>query len=284
VIAFPYLRSLLFVPGDDEHKLTKALNTAADALILDWEDGVSPESKSLARSQTAGFLSNGSTIHGVVLIRLNPVHGPHFKMDIAHAGNVRIDGFVLSKVTSVEDLRQVKRLAAKRSYRADLRLFPMIESAAGLLNAPAIAAYPSVTALLFGAEDFCADTGIICSSEEIELNYARSAIVTAARALERQVIDSPCLEFTDDQAVVKAASRARNLGFTGKLAIHPRQVALVNETFIPLPEEIEKAERILKAFADSGEGVTAVDGAMVDEATVKRARQIVQLAKRAHGK
>jgi citrate lyase subunit beta/citryl-CoA lyase len=93
------------------------------------------------------------------------------------------------------------------------------------------------------------------------------------------VIDSPCLVFNDDREVAKAALRARNLGFTGKLAIHPRQLGILNKSFLPRPEQIREAQRILAAVAASGEGVTAVDGTMVDEAVVKRARQILEMAK-----
>jgi citrate lyase beta subunit len=279
------LRSVLFVPGDDGHKLVKALQAQADALVVDWEDGVAPDRKAASRSHTATFLSDRDAIPGVVLIRLNPVRSPHFAADIAHVRHVHVDGLVLSKVASVGDVKRVQEQLEESGQQCDLWLFPLIESAAGLLNAPAIAACSScIAALVFGAEDFCADTGITRSSEEIELLYARSALVTAARAAELQVVDSPCLAFADDQAVMKTACRAHNLGFTGKLAIHPRQVGILNEAFSPRPEEIDNAKRTVEAFTANGEGVTVIDGTMVDEAVVKRARQIVELAKRPRSK
>jgi citrate lyase beta subunit len=275
------MRSVLFVPGDDEHKLMKALQAPSDALLIDWEDGVAPDRKAAARSHTTTFLADRVATPGVVLIRLNQVRSPHFAADIAHVRHVHTDGLGLSKVASAADLKQLQNELDHSGQQCDLWLFPLIESATGLLNASAIATCSSsVAALVFGAEDFCADTGITRGSEEIELLYARSALVATARAAERQVIDSPCLAFADDQAVTKAACRARNLGFTGKLAIHPRQLPILNEAFSPSPAEIDRARRIVEAFVVKGEGVIVVDGAMVDEAVVKRARQILELAKR----
>lgn len=269
---------MLFVPGDDERKLAKALKTPADALIFDWEDGVAIEKKSMARSRIATLLSNREAINSAVLVRLNSVHNSEFAKDMAQA-NIHVDGFILSKVASAEDIRETEEWIKKSGQKKDLWLFAMIESATGLLNAPAIAACNSVAGLLFGAEDFCADMGVSCGNDELELLHARSALVTAARSAKRQVIDSPFLAFNDNQPLIAAALRARNLGFSGKLAIHPRQVGAINETFVAGPEEIEKAKRVLETFEANGKGVAVLDGAMVDEAVAKRARQVLKLAK-----
>jgi citrate lyase subunit beta / citryl-CoA lyase len=274
------LRSLLFVPGDDQRKLMKAAKAPADALVIDWEDAVAPGRKAVARSHTMAFLASREIFASVVLVRVNPIHSLGFAADIAHVRQVHAEGLVLSKVVSAKDVQYAEEQLNGSGSRQGVWLFPMIESAAGLLNASAIVnSSERVAALIFGAEDFCADTGITRGREEIELLYARSAIVAAARAANRQVIDSPCLVFNDDREVAKAALRARNLGFTGKLAIHPRQLRILNKSFSPRPEEIREAQRILAAVAASGEGVTAVDGTMVDEAVVKRARQILEMAK-----
>jgi citrate lyase subunit beta/citryl-CoA lyase len=274
------LRSLLFVPGDDEHKLMRAAHAPADALVIDWEDVVAHERKTAARCDTMAFLASREVFARVVLVRVSPIHSLEFAADIAHVSQVHAEALVLSKVVSARDVQYAEEQLNASGPRRDVWLFPMIESAAGLLNASGIVnSSERVAALMFGAEDFCADTGIVRGKEEIELLYARSAIVAAARAADRQVIDSPCLIFDNDREVAKAALRARNLGFTGKLAIHPRQLGILNKSFSPRPEQIREAQRILAAFAASGEGVTAVNGTMVDEAVVKRARQILQMAK-----
>ena len=276
------LRSLLFVPGDNERKLARALESPADALVCDWEDGVAPDTKALARSQTSAVLNSRPANQRVVLIRINPVSSPEFEKDVVYARQAHPEGLVLSKITSARDIRQVNKICQMRG-QPELWLFPMIESAIGLSNAAEIARCQSVAALLFGAEDFCANTGIIRGKEELELLYARSALVIAASAAGRKVIDSPCLSLNDAQAVRESAVRARDLGFTGKLAIHPRQVDILNQAFVPRSEEIEKASRIIEAFAGGGQGVISVDGMMVDDAVVKRARRLLQLVRRAPG-
>jgi citrate lyase subunit beta / citryl-CoA lyase len=276
--SFLQLRSLLFVPGDNERKLAKALQTPADAVVVDWEDGVAADKKAVARSRTTAVLSNRK-IDSVTLIRLNPVRDAEFVLDVAEAGHIRADGFLLSKVVSVEEIREAEELIRKSGQRKDPRFFAMIESSAGLLSAPAIAACGCVAALLFGAEDFCADSGITCRKEELELLYARSALVTAARSAQRQAIDSPFLAFNDDQALMAAALRAGDLGFSGKLAIHPRQVEVINNAFRASRAEIEKAKRVVETFEANGEGVAVIDDVMVDEAVVKRARRILEVAK-----
>jgi citrate lyase beta subunit len=178
-------------------------------VVVDWKDGVTASRKAAARSQTTIFLADRATTPDVVLIRLNPLHSAYFAADIAIARHVRADGFVLSKVASVGDIENVQKQLEKSGKQWNVWLLLLIESAAALLSASAIAnCSPCVAALAFGAEDFCADTGITRGNEEIELLYARSTLIAAGRAAKRQVIDSPCLTFADDQAVMRAASCA----------------------------------------------------------------------------
>ena len=131
-------------------------------------------------------------------------------------------------------------------------------------------------AVLFGAEDFSADLGITRTPGEPELLYARCAIVTACRAASCQAIDAPCIEFHDLEQTRQAAQRARNLGFTGKLAIHPAQRPVLNAMFSPSEAEVQEAQRILAAYSASGAGVIAIDGRMIDEAVVRKARDILR--------
>ena len=153
-----------------------------------------------------------------------------------------------------------------------------------LLNAFSIAtASPRVAALLFGAEDFSAEMGILPSAGEIELLHARSSLVTQARAAGRDALDSPCLEFRDLRRIAAAARRARNLGFTGQMAIHPSQVKILNEIFSPSQLEFEKARAIIAA-ASPDAGVFSVEGSMVDEAVLKRARRVLRLASQSDAK
>jgi citrate lyase subunit beta/citryl-CoA lyase len=278
------LRSLLFVPGDSQIKLIKGRQARADALVVDWEDAVAPEQKAQARSLTAEFLRAPDAPRQLTLVRFNPVSSRAFPEDCAALANCLADGIMLSKCRSAEDVRVLEKVLECVDPAERCDIFPLVESPAALLNAFSIAsASRRVSALAFGAEDFSAEIGLVRSGNEIELLYARSALLTAARAAGRGAIDSPCLEFRNLAKVAAAARRARRLGFDGKMAIHPAQIDTINETFLPSESEMEQARSMLAA-ASSGAGVFAVGGSMVDEAILRRARRTVHLASRVQGK
>jgi len=272
------IRSLLFVPGDSESKLQKARQIATDAIILDWEDAVLPQNKALARKLSTDFLSANAG-PPMRLVRLNPVTSPHFAEDCRALQAALPDAILLSKCQSASEVQQLDSFLAQREAANRTRIYAQVESPLALLSAFAIATSSArLAGLAFGAEDFSADMGITRTEEEIELLYARSALVTACRAAGRDAIDSPCLEWKNADKLRAHASRARNLGFSGKLAIHPGQVEIINDIFSPSAAEVERARRILAAFSASASGVLTVDGAMVDEAIVRRARQVLEMA------
>ncbi|MBI3668060.1 MAG: CoA ester lyase [Acidobacteria bacterium] len=266
------LRSLLFVPAANARKVEKARQWQADAVILDWEDAVLPEDKPLARMLTRELLLGRGEAGPKILVRLNPVSSDWFADDLAALESLRPDGALLSKCRSPEEVERTAKAL-------DCGLCPLIESPLGLQNAFSIAtASPLVEALAFGAEDFCAETGIRRSDGEPELLYARSAIVTACRAAGREVYDSPCLELEDLEAVRVSAERSRNLGFSGKLAIHPKHVPVIDGVFSPTDEEVREAQLLLEAFAASPSGALRWKGRMVDEAILRQARRILERA------
>jgi citrate lyase subunit beta/citryl-CoA lyase len=275
--ATPVMRSLLFVPADSEPKLTKAKQIAADALILDWEDAVLPENKASARRLSRDFLLGRTSSKPSVLIRCNPVGSRSFAEDCIALDAILPDGILLSKCQSAAEVLQLDEVLNKRDSASQVRVYPLVESPLGLLNAFAIVTCTTrVAGLGFGAEDFSAEMRISRTPGEIELLYARSALVTACHAAGRDAIDSPCLEWKDPDRLRAHVQAARNLGFTGKLAIHPAQVPVVNDVFSPSPSEVERARRMVDAFSASGSAVLAWDGTMVDEAVVRRARQILE--------
>jgi len=273
------LRSLLFVPADSESKLAKAREIPADALVLDWEDSVPPESRPAARKRTAEILRERKQSTQEILIRFSGVGTQSFQADCDAVANELPDGLMLSKCCSAEDVLGLAEFLKDRDPLGRCVIYPLIESPAGLLNAFAIAkSSERVAGLAFGAEDFSAETGLCRTGDEIELLYARSALVTAGRAAGREVYDSPFIEFQDQEKLRASARRARNLGFTGKLAIHPSQVAVLNVMFSPIEAEVERARRLLEAFSAANGGVVALEGQMVDEAVLRQARRILKLA------
>jgi citrate lyase beta subunit len=274
------LRSVLFIPGDDSRKLAKAKQLPADALAVDWEDGVSPPKKNKARAQTVEFTQQSDNLLPAILVRMNPTFSPEFSQDCAAIQECAIDGIILSKCRSAEDVHVLADLLDKVVTLRECKIYPLIESPAALLSAFSIAtASDRVAALAFGAEDFSAEMGIVRSRTETELLYARSCIVTSARAAGRDAVDSPCLDIRNPERVREAGHHARNLGFTGKLAIHPSQLEIINEVFSASEQELESARRTLDA-ASPETGVFSLDGRMVDEPILKRARQVVSRATR----
>lgn len=273
------LRSLLFVPADSPAKLIKSKQTPADALVIDLEDAVEPRRKAMARSLVKEFLQGRHALPQAVLVRLNPAAGEHFDHDCDAITRCLPDGIVLSKCESAYDVLQLHSFLESTDVDRKCQIYPLIESPRGILNAYSIASSSSrVAGLAFGAEDFAAEMGIHQTGDEIELLYARSALVTASRAAGCEAIDSPLLDFGDLQRLRNAAFRARNLGFSGKLAIHPAQIPVLNDVFSPTESEILEANRMIASYSASGGGVLAIEGRMVDEASVRKARRILEIA------
>ncbi len=270
-------RSYLFVPGDSERKLAKARQRGADVLILDWEDAVLPENKARARELSLEFVLTGTPGDTSVLIRCNPAESSSFEEDCIALQRIPSEGVLLSKCRSVDEVLLLDQALCDGEGATEHRIYLMLESPQAVLNAFQMArSCARMAGLMFGAEDFSAEMHLTRTSEETELLYARSAVATAARAAGCEVVDSPCLEFKDPARVRSHAQAARNLGFSGKLAIHPAQVAVINEVFSPSVAEVEWARRIADAFSAAGAGVVDLDGTMADEAIVKQARQILE--------
>lgn len=267
----PGLRSILFVPGDSPRKLAKAPSVPADALIVDWEDAVADANKAEARRVTKGAMGGLADGDAAVLIRLNANRRDLLDEDCRAVLECRPDGVVIPGCESsraVEDL--LRRLPDVPA------VLPLLESPLGVLAAPEIAfSSDRVVALIFGAEDYSAETRVMRSEGEPELAFARSSVVNAARAAGREVFDSPLMQFKDLDAVRQAAWRGRRLGFTGQLAIHPRQVPLINEVYSPSQAETEAARAVIARFRSHGGGVYAVDGSLEDKPAVENAARVL---------
>jgi citrate lyase beta subunit len=270
-----FLRSWLFVPGDDKRKLEHAAASSADAVIVDWEDAVLPERKPLARElchEIQPLRRSGKRI----LLRINSYHSQCHAADLKAVATIRPDGLVLPKCESAEEVQEITAILRKAAGDWHFDFCPIVESPLGLLRAESIAtASDQVRALLFGAHDFCVASEIHPSLDETELLMARSAIVTVAKAYRLAAIDSPVIALDSLQTVREAAQRSFRLGFTGKLAIHPKHVAMIAEAFTPTSDEANDAEEILQQ-ATQKVGAFAWKGQMIDEAILEKARRTVQ--------
>lgn len=267
-------RSILFVPGHRPDRFAKALATGADAVVIDLEDAVPPGEKAAAR---AAVLDRPAAPAGVALgVRMNPLATPEGIADLAALiGAEAPDFLMLPKTESAEELRVVHRAFARHA-RAP-RLVALIESAEGLARAGAIAAEPGCAALGLGAVDLAAELGCQVAWEPL-LAHRAALVAAAARAGGRGVVDVPFLALDDEAGLAEETRRVAALGFTGKLAIHPRQVATIQAVLTPPPEQVAWARRVVEAFEAAAGGVCVVDGKMVDVPVQRAALRILARA------
>jgi len=290
--------------------LEKSLTTASDIIIYDLEDSVppSPEHKNNARSRLIDFLSTRSVSDlpdaQRVAVRFNSLDTPFFHDDIAAALRLPIvTTFVLPKIHSPIDLHYVSRKMYEHTQlnggpAAPIQLVASIESARALLNVRGIASWQSehghgsggkLTALLFAAEDYCADSSIMRTPSRRELLYTRSQISITARAFGLQAIDMVCINYRDSDYLKAECQDGRELGYTGKQAIHPAQVDIIQSTFVPTAQEIARAARIVhqmkQAHANERGAIgLALEGGgqeMIDAPMIKQAENTIRIAKAA---
>ncbi len=273
-------RSALFAPGDQRRKLTSALESSADAVVFDLEDGVAPDAKAEARDVVVEVLSGSIPADSPpVFVRINPPRrGGREDIEALAAGpSASIAGVVLPKTDGPETVGHVRGLL--RDAGISTRLWCLVETAAGVLAAPEIARHGAVDALVFGGEDLATDLGADPDAEGTEVAASRQQVVLAARAAEIPVIAGITATLDDDEQVRTDAERARRLGFDGKLAIHPKQVTPIHETFTPSDTKRDWARRVVKKAETTDAGVFRLDGEMIDAPMIARARRILERAR-----
>jgi citrate lyase beta subunit len=273
-------RSLLFAPASRPDMFAKALKTGADIVCVDLEDAVAPDMKESARVHAFAFLSDWDGAGPERIVRINGLRTPAGLRDLAALVETSLpQGIIMiPKVETAEELRLVDALLSAKGSR--LRLAALIESAFGVERTFAIAgATPRLDLIMFGGADLAAETG--SATTQAAFAYARSRIVHAARAHGVDVLDVPCLAFRDEDAVTAESRIARELGFTGKAALHPANVPLVNAAFTPSVEEIAMAQRIVAAFEESGGAVASLDGKLVEKPVFMAMQTVLARAKAA---
>lgn len=270
-------RSALFSPGDQRDKLEGALESAADAVIFDLEDGVAPGGKERAREIIAEVLADLDAPGVEVLVRLNSLHESG-QVDIdalAEVGTASIPaGYVLPKVATPADARHV--LTRLRQAGLATSLWCLLESPSGIFEARQIAAVDGVDALIFGGEDYATAVGATRTEPGTEVLVPRQLVVMAAAAADIDAIDGISTSLEDMDRVAAEAREANRWGFDGKLAIHPAQLGVINQAFTPTPEEVDWAKRVLNAADEHDQGVFRVDDAMIDAPLIERARSIIE--------
>jgi citrate lyase subunit beta/citryl-CoA lyase len=272
-------RSVLFSPGDQPALMHKALGTGADTVVFDLEDAVAPGRKADAREAVNDVLTDPSFDPDCeVCLRINPdPKKADADLEAALAGDPRIDSVMVPKASSGADVREKDELV--REHGHDLPVLALCESARGILNAEEIAATPAVDAVAFGAEDLSADIGATRTESGEEVSYARQHVVLAAGAAGIDAIDTVHTDVEDTDGLAEETAFANQLGYDGKMAIHPAQVEVINEAFTPNEEAVEWAERVLAArdeADEAGRGVFRVDDEMIDAPLIAQAERIME--------
>ncbi len=253
-------RALLFIPGNDRPKVEKGDAIELDSIILDIEDGLAFSRKTEARQVIRTALQEVDFGSSERLVRLNPIVGSDWQHDINDTIEGQPDGYVIPKVENKEQIHSVAQYLSKAedqlSWRANsIRLFAIIETTRGVINLGKIAtASDRLAALIFGAEDFAGDIGAMRAPDGWEVFYARSIVVIHAKANGLQAVDTLYIDLTsDDINLVAASEQARSMGYTGKLATHPKQ--------------IKRAKALINAHnkhQKTGKGAFLFEGRMVD--------------------
>lgn len=282
------LRSLLFVPGDSEKKLAKAEGTGADALLLDLEDAVSQERLPVARGLVRDYLTSHPRDRQQVWVRINPLNTPLALPDLVAVMAGQPDGIVLPKPLNASDVLQLDHFLSALEEREGIafghtRILPVATEVGGALFS--LNTYAGCSArlagLTWGAEDLATSVGASTNKKdngEFDDTFvlARSLCLLAAAHAGVQAIDTLSVDFRNSELLQADVKRARRQGFSGKLAIHPDQVSIINQGFQATAEELQHAQRIVDAFAQAqGAGAVQLDGKMVDKPHLTLAQRLL---------
>jgi citrate lyase subunit beta/citryl-CoA lyase len=249
------LRSLLFVPGNKSSMLTNALGLKPDAYVPDMEDSVPAAEKVNARAMIREFLPRLAEAGIPVIPRVNALETEWIEADLAAVVAPHVYGVSVGKIRSAADVSALSQLIGALEARAGLapdtvKLVPWIETASAVVNCDAICrASERVVAVAFGGEDFTNDMGVERLEDEQQVAYARQKLCVSARAAHVLALDTPYFKLRDTEGLRANALKAKNVGFKGKFAIHPDQIATLNECFSPSAQEIAHAERVVAAYA-----------------------------------
>ncbi|MFI0474112.1 HpcH/HpaI aldolase/citrate lyase family protein [Halomonas sp. HMF6819] len=256
-------RSILFVPGNRPDRFAKAEASGAHQIAIDLEDAVSPDEKQKARAATADWLVS----HPATCVRINAADTEWFEDDLSMLADMPSAVVMLPKADAGS-------IAAVNDVLPRHRLVALVETVRGLKELEQVASTPGVFRIAFGSVDFGAETGIVDEADAMTFVRTQIVLETCFAGLE-PAIDGVSVGFDDEVQMQADANRSRQLGFGGKLCIHPKQVAAVNRSFSPTDSQVEWARRVIEAMEASKGGATTVDGKMVDKPVVLQAERIL---------
>lgn len=280
-------RSLLFVPGNNPRFLEKAKTISADIVCFDLEDSVPDAEKKNARLLIKEALKARSLYSADIYVRTNSPASGKIPDDLQEIVQKGLDGIVIPKVNTAAELLKIQKIVAgleKKRKIAKIPLMPSIESAQGVVNAYEIASCSSrIQAIVFGVFDLLNDMGIEYTKQPEGAKYARAKIPLDARAAGVYAIDAIWQDLKDQMGLKEDCVIGKNLGYVGKSIIHPDQIQIAHEAFAPNKAELEWAQKVCDTYVEStkkGRGATVVEGKMIDEVHYKRAKALLELAKK----
>jgi len=286
-------RSWMFIPGDSDKKIGKALGLGADALILDLEDSVAEASKADARVRVGEYLAAHRGVSVSELwVRVNALDTPHTLADLVAVMPGAPAGIFLPKPSHGDDVRRLDHYLSALEQQNSLtkgstRIMSLAESALGMINLGSfVGVSQRLSAITWGAEDMATDLGATTNTDRDGQHFlvhqlSRTSALAVGAAGNFQPVDGVYLDFRDEDGLRQESVYARKEGFSGKMAIHPAQVAVINECFTPSEEEIAYARRVLEAFESSnGAGTVGLDGKMLDIPHLKQAKRLLAAVKR----
>ena len=275
-------RSYLYMPGSNSRALEKARILGADGLIMDLEDSVTPDAKTLAREQITQALDEGGYGQREVLVRTNGLNGPWGADDLAAAAAMKCDGVVLPKVESRQIVLDAISYLDEAGARTDLPIWCMMETPLGILHAEDIAfAHDRLGGFILGTSDLAKDLGAQHTLDRIPFMASLELCILAGRAAGLAVLDGVHLDLEDVAGFRQSCIQGRQLGMDGKTLIHPKTIDAANEVFAPADEEVAWSKRVIDAHAEAekaGKGVLLIDGKLIENLHVEQAKRLVTMA------
>lgn len=280
-------RTALYIPGNNPAMIQQGGVYGADSILLDLEDAVALTNKDSARLLVVNMLNTIGFYGTEVTVRINHLSTPFGKNDLEAIVPTQPDALRYPKTESKEEvfdlIQQIEEIEKGHNLPHNkMMIHPMIETAIGVQNVFEIAAASSrIDAITIGGQDLTADMGIVKTKDNTGIDYARKAIVMAAKANNIDALDTVFADVDDDEGLRAETEYAKLIGFSGKAVINPRQVGIIHDVFTPTEEEIRKAMKVVKEFTknkEKGIGVFALDGKMVDAPVVARAQHVLDIA------
>ena len=275
-------RSVLYMPGSNARALEKARILAADGLILDLEDAVSPDAKDVARTQVVDAVKAGGYGGRELLVRVNGLNTPWFHADVAAAATSGAHAILIPKVESADAVRQAEAIMTSAGAPENMAIWCMMETPRGILKAEEIAAStPRLGGFVMGTSDLAKDLHCAHTALRLPMVTSLGLCLLAARAYNLAILDGVYLDLNDDAGFEASCVQGLELGFDGKTLIHPKTIDAANRVFAPSEQEIAWSQKIIAAHAEAaaeGKGVVVVDGKLVENLHVENAKRIVRLA------